>query len=72
MDEVIENASFKHDMDAAKFAFALAIDRGYEPAQAEGAKTIWNVETLIRAATSRHLFRIFFRTSIHRTDARSH
>jgi hypothetical protein len=45
MDKVVEEAGFKHDMDAAKFAFALAINRGYEPAQAEGAKTIWNVGT---------------------------
>jgi hypothetical protein len=43
MDQVVEKAGFKRDMDAAKFAFALAINRGVEPGQTEGAGTIWNV-----------------------------
>jgi hypothetical protein len=43
MDRVVEKAGFKHDMDAAKFAFALAVNRGYEPAAVEGVGTIWNV-----------------------------
>ena len=43
MDKVVERAGFKRDMDAAKFAFALAVHRGCEPAQIEGAGTIWNV-----------------------------
>jgi hypothetical protein len=43
MDEVVEKAGFKRDMDAGKFAFALAVNRGCEPAQVEGAGTIWNV-----------------------------
>ncbi len=43
MDQVVEKARFKHDMDAAKFAFALAVNRGYEPGQVEGVGTIWNV-----------------------------
>jgi len=43
MDQVVEKAGFKRDMDAGKFAFALAVHRGCEPAQVEGAGTIWNV-----------------------------
>ena len=43
MDRVVEKARFKRDMDAAKFAFAFAVHRGCEPAQIEGAGTIWNV-----------------------------
>ena len=43
MDQVVEKAGFKRDMDAAKFAFALAVHRGCEPGQVEGAGTIWNV-----------------------------
>lgn len=43
MDRVVANAGFKRDMDAAKFAFALAVHRGCEPAPVEGAGTIWNV-----------------------------
>ncbi len=43
MDQVVEKAGFKRDMDAAKFAFALAVNRGCEPAQTEGVGTIWNV-----------------------------
>lgn len=43
MDQVVEKAGFKRDMDAAKFAFALAVHRGSEPGQIEGAGTIWNV-----------------------------
>jgi len=43
MDQVVEKAGFKRDMDAAKFAFALAVHRGSEPGQIEGVGTIWNV-----------------------------
>jgi hypothetical protein len=43
MDEVVAKAGFKSNMDAGKFAFALAINRGCEPQQTEGAGTIWNV-----------------------------
>ena len=43
MDQVVEKLGFKRDMDAAKFAFALAVNRGSEPAAIEGAGTIWNV-----------------------------
>ena len=43
MDEVVEKGGFKRDMDAAKFAFALAVNRGCEPEPVEGAGTIWNV-----------------------------
>ena len=43
MEQVVESVGFGHDMDAAKFAFALAISRGEEPTQIEGIGTIWNV-----------------------------
>lgn len=43
MDKVVETAGFGRDMDAARFAFALAVNRGAEPGQVEGAGTIWNV-----------------------------
>ncbi len=43
MDQVVEKVGFKRDMDAAKFAFALAVNRGCEPAAVEGVGTIWNV-----------------------------
>jgi hypothetical protein len=45
MDQVVEKAGFKLDMDAAKFAFAFAVHRGCEPGLVEGAGTIWNVGT---------------------------
>lgn len=41
MEQVVEKAGFGRDMDAAKFAFAFAVSRGCEPAQVEGAGTIW-------------------------------
>ena len=43
MDQLVEKAGFKRDMDAAKFAFsfALAVNRGSEPGPFEGAGTIW-------------------------------
>lgn len=41
MDQLVEKAGFKRDMDAGKFAFAFAISRGCEPGQIEGAGTIW-------------------------------
>lgn len=43
MDDLVEKAGFKQDMDAAKFAFALAVNRGREPRPVEGVGTIWNV-----------------------------
>jgi hypothetical protein len=43
MDQLVETAGFKRDMDAAKFAFALAVNRGKEPGAVEGVGTIWNV-----------------------------
>jgi hypothetical protein len=43
LDQVVEKTGFKRDMDAAKFAFALAVSRGCEPGQVEGVGTIWNV-----------------------------
>ena len=41
MDQLVEKAGFKRDMDAGKFAFAYAVSRGCEPGQVEGAGTIW-------------------------------
>lgn len=43
MDRVVERAGFKSNLDAAKFAFALAVHRGCEPSPFEGVGTIWNV-----------------------------
>jgi len=43
MDQVVEKGGFKRDMDAGKFAFALAVNRGCEPEHVEGAGTIWNL-----------------------------
>lgn len=43
MDQVVEKGGFKLDMDAAKFAFALAVSRNCEPTALEGAGTIWSV-----------------------------
>jgi len=43
MDQLVEKAGFKRDMDAAKFAFSFAVNRGKEPGPVEGAGTIWNV-----------------------------
>jgi hypothetical protein len=60
MNQIVEKAGFKDDMDAAKFAFALAIDRGHEPAQAEGAKTIWNVGTFDRGGELKALVQNLF------------
>lgn len=41
MDQLVEKAGFKRDMDAAKFAFAVAVNRNNEPGPIEGAGTIW-------------------------------
>jgi hypothetical protein len=43
MSDLVERAGFKQDMDAAKFAFALAVSRGKEPGAIDGVGTIWNV-----------------------------
>jgi hypothetical protein len=41
MEQLVEKAGFKRDMDAARFAFALAVNRGSKPGPVEGAGTIW-------------------------------
>jgi hypothetical protein len=46
MNQMVDLVGFKRDMDAAKFAFAFAVDRGCEPGPIEGTGTIWNVGTL--------------------------
>jgi hypothetical protein len=43
MDHLVEQLGFKRDMDAAKFALALAVNQGHEPSTIEGVGTIWNV-----------------------------
>jgi hypothetical protein len=43
MDRIVDKMGFKRDMDAARFAFALAVNRGCEPIAVEGVGTIWNV-----------------------------
>ena len=60
MDNVVEKAGFKRDMDAAKFAFALAINRGCEPGQTEGAGTIWNVGSFDEAGDIKGLIQNLF------------
>jgi hypothetical protein len=46
LDLMVEEMGFKRDMDAAKFAFAFAVQNGSEPIPVEGTGTIWNVGTL--------------------------
>jgi hypothetical protein len=46
MDQMVDTLGFKRDMDAAKFAFAYAVEKGSEPSAVEGTGTIWNVGTL--------------------------
>jgi hypothetical protein len=43
VDQIVEKAGFKRDMDAAKFAFVLAVNKGLQPGPVEGAGTIRNV-----------------------------
>ena len=55
MDQVVEKAGFKRDMDAAKFAFALAVNRGSEPASDRRALApSGTLVVLTRVETSRH------------------
>lgn len=43
IEELVQQKFFKDQIDAAKFAMALAIQSGMQPGSAEGAETIWNV-----------------------------
>jgi hypothetical protein len=43
LEEVVHKGLFGDQMDAAKFAIALAIRSGIEPGEAVGANTKWNV-----------------------------
>ena len=60
MGQVVEKTGFKCDMDAAKFAFALAVNRGSEPAPLEGAGTIWNVGSFDEGGNIRALIQNLF------------
>jgi hypothetical protein len=63
MDQIVEKAGFKRDMDAAKFAFALAVNRGCEPAPVEGAGTIWNVGSFDEGGDLKGLIQNLFPTA---------
>lgn len=41
LEEVM--ADFNEKSDAAKFAMAIAIERGVEPGETENTETVWNV-----------------------------
>jgi hypothetical protein len=60
MDDLVEKAGFKQDMDAAKFAFALAVNRGKEPGPVEGVGTIWNVGSFDEGGDLKGLIRNLF------------
>jgi hypothetical protein len=53
MDRVVEKAGFKRDMDAAKFAFALAVHRGSELCRSRGSGPSGTWEVLTRAGISK-------------------
>jgi hypothetical protein len=63
MERVVELAGFKRDMDAAKFAFALAVNRNCEPMQIEGAGTIWNVGSFDEGGDIKALIQNLFPTA---------
>jgi hypothetical protein len=50
-------------MDAAKFAFALAVNRGSEPGPVEGAGTIWNVGSFDEGGDLKALIQNLFPTA---------
>ncbi len=60
MEKIVEKAGFKRDMDAAKFAFALAVHRGCEPQSLEGVGTIWNVGSFDESGDIRALIQNLF------------
>jgi hypothetical protein len=43
MDDLVEKAGFDTGVDAAKFAFAIAVNRKCTPNPVEKAGTVWNV-----------------------------
>ena len=53
---------FRNQMEAAKFALALAIDRNIEPDETEGAGTVWNVGSFDPTGELRDLFQVLFPT----------
>jgi len=60
MDDLVEKAGFKQDMDAAKFAFSFAVSRGKEPGPVEGVGTIWNVGSFDEGGDLKALMRNLF------------
>lgn len=45
LQALVEAGHFEHELDAAKFAMAYAIEQGAQPGFADGAGTKWNVGT---------------------------
>ncbi|HMN13955.1 MAG TPA: hypothetical protein PKD55_16695 [Bellilinea sp.] len=51
---------FRTQIDAGKFALALAIDREVPPGEVEGAGTVWNVGSFDSTNELRDLLRILY------------
>lgn len=60
MEAVVEKGGFATAMDAAKFAFALALNRGCAPNPVEKAGTIWNIGTFDESGDLKALVRSLF------------
>lgn len=56
----IEREWFRDQLDAAKFAMALAINVGIEPGTAEGTGTVWNVGSFDPEGELRELMHIIY------------
>lgn len=58
MDQIMGH--FNEQMDAARFAMALAIKSGEEPGEAENADTVWNVGSFDSNGEIRDLIQAMF------------
>jgi hypothetical protein len=60
LQELMGTGFFKLELDAAKFAMAIAITKGVPPGETTGADTKWNVGTLDPSNEIRELLPALF------------
>lgn len=60
LDNMVASGQFASELDAAKFAFAVAVKGNIDPGTTDGASTKWNVGTLDPDQSLRHVVEALF------------
>ena len=60
LNELVANGNFGSELDAAKFAMAVAIEGGVPAGSAEGTETKWNIGSIDPDGSVRSLLRALY------------